>query len=136
MQLEQKILELIDAPNICVLGTTGPGVWPHAMPMWYLFEDGEFIFTCKEKAQKRKNVERHGKATVVIDQRDPPYYAAALRGEARVGPPLTTDQWLRLAMRYLDEETARTYASRKNWESITIRVRPTKLIEFNGIDIA
>lgn len=135
MELDEKVLQLIEAPNICVLATTGPGQWPHAMPMWYLFEDGEFIFTCREKAQKRKNVERNGKAKVVLDQREPPYYAAALRGEARVAGPLSKDQWLRLAMRYLDEETARTYASRKSWESITIRVKPTKVIEFHGIDI-
>lgn len=136
MELDKKVIELINAPNICVLATTGPGDSPHAMPMWYLFENGEFIFTCRRNAQKGKNVERSGKAMVVIDQREPPYYAAALRGDASVGAPLSADQWLRLAMRYLDEEVAKTYASRKQWESITIRVRPTKLIEFNGIDIA
>ena len=62
--------------------------------------------------------------------------AVSLRGEASVGPPLSREQWLRLAMRYLDEKTARTYASRKSWESITIRVRPTKIVEFPGIPIA
>ena len=136
MELDDKVIRLIDAPNICVLATTGPGDWPHAMPMWYLFENGEFIFTCRKNAQKGKNVERTGKAIVVIDEREPPYYAAALRGDASIGEPLSSDQWLRLALRYLDEETAKTYASRKGWESITIRVRPTKLVEFNGIDIA
>ena len=135
MELPDKVTQLILAPNICVLGTTGPGEWPHAMPMWYLYEEGEFIFTCKDNAQKRRNVERNGKATVVIDQREPPYYAVSLRGEASVGPPLSREQWLRLAMRYLDEKTARIYASRKSWESITIRVRPTKIIEFPGIPI-
>ena len=135
MEFPDKVTQLIEAPNICVLSTTGPGDWPHSMPMWYLYEDGEFIFTCKESAQKRKNVERNGKAMVVLDQREPPYYAASLKGQATVGPPLTTEQWLRLAMRYLDEKTARSYASKKDWESITIRVRPSKLVEFPGIAV-
>ena len=135
MKLDEKVIQLIEAPNICVLATTGPGEWPHAMPMWYLFEDGEFIFTCRKNAQKRRNVDRTGKANVVLDQRDPPYYAASLRGDARVGQSLGAQQWFQLAMRYLDEETARTYASRKSWESVTIRVRPTRVVEFHGIDV-
>ena len=35
MQLDDKVLSLIQAPNICVLATSGPGSAPHAMPMWY-----------------------------------------------------------------------------------------------------
>jgi hypothetical protein len=33
MELDDKVIRLIDAPNICVLATTGPRDWPHAMPM-------------------------------------------------------------------------------------------------------
>jgi hypothetical protein len=37
-----------------------------------LYENGEFIFSCRQNAQKRKNVERTGKAIVVIDERETP----------------------------------------------------------------
>ena len=115
MELSDKVTQLIEAPNICVLSTTGPADWPHSMPMWYLYEQGEFIFTCKAHSQKCKNVERNGKAMVVVDQRELPYYAVSLKGEARIGPALSSAQWLRMAVRYVDERTAQNYASSKDW---------------------
>ena len=136
MELSVKVTQLIEGPNICVLSTTGPANWPHSMPMWYLYEDGEFIFTCAAGSQKCKNVERNGKAMVVVDQRELPYYAVSIRGEARIGPALDTGQWLRMAVRYIDESSAQTYASGRSWESVSIRVRPTKLIEFPGITVS
>ena len=133
MKLPEQVEQLLEAPSICVLATTGPGNRPHAMPMWFLYEGGEIIFTCRRNAQKVKNIERTGTAVVVLDDRDPPYYAASLRGDASVGPPLEKDQWLRMATRYLDEERALAYASRKDWESVSIRVRPERVVEFPGI---
>lgn len=126
--------QLLREPNICVLATTGPGDRPHAMPMWYLYEDGVIIFSTGRGSQKHKNVERTGKATVVVDRRSPPYYAVMVKGDAEVGSPLSQDEEFKLAARYLGEEGAREYlSSRGDGGGVTIRVKPRKCVEYHGI---
>ncbi len=48
-------------------------------------------------------------------------------------PPLAPGDGVQ-AGNYLDERGARGYEARHTWDSVTIRVRPTKLIEFPGMD--
>ena len=56
-----------------------------------------------------------------------------IQGAAEIGPPLGDVDRLRLATRYLGEETGRRYVERTVGEdSVTIRLRPRKIIEFNG----
>jgi PPOX class probable F420-dependent enzyme len=134
MKLSKKAETFLKEPNICVLSTTGPGDWPHAIPMWYLYEDGEIIITTSHKSQKHLNVVRTGKASIVVDQRTPPYYALTIRGDARVGPGLSHDEELRVAARYLGEEGARRFMERFGpGDDATIRIRPRKCIEYHGI---
>ena len=91
-------------PNVAMLATTGPGQRPHAMPVWYLYQEGHFIISAGHNSQKVVNITRQGKATLVIDRRDPPYYAVMIHGTAKIGPPLSDDMMLKLSIRYLGEE--------------------------------
>ena len=55
------------------------------------------------------------------------------QGRAEIGPRLSDGSRRRMAVRYLGEELARAYLERVSGEdSVTIRLRPRKLIEFNG----
>jgi len=133
MKLSEKAEAFLAEPNICVLATTGPGDWPHAIPMWYLYEDGVILITTSRKSQKHKNVERTGKATVVVDNRTPPYYALMIRGDAEVGPALSYDEEFRVAARYLGEAGARRFMERMGpGDDATIRIRPRKVVEYHG----
>jgi len=58
---------LLESPQVCVLATVNPDGSPHAMPMWYLYEDGKIWFTTQAHAQKAKNIERTGQAVVTLD---------------------------------------------------------------------
>ena len=56
-----------------------------------------------------------------------------VQGDAEIGPPLGDADRLRLAVRYLDEDLGRRYVERTTSEdAVTIRLRPRKVIEFNG----
>ena len=126
--------ELLKEANICVLATTGPGNRPHAMPMWYLYEDGVIIFSTGRGSQKHRNVERNGEVTVVVDRRTPPYYAVMVQGTAEVGPPLSEELDFKMAARYLGEEGARAYLARREPSSgVSILVRPKRFVEYHGI---
>ena len=114
-----------------MLATHGPHDDTHAMPMWYLYENDEILFMTGRHSQKTKNVERTGKATVVVDGREPPYYAVMVKGDADILPKLGRERRRATVSRYLSGERLEKYLSGlDNVDMITIRVRPTRLIEF------
>src|SRR3972149_2508876 len=56
-----------------------------------------------------------------------------VRGTAEIGPPLSDEARLRLAVRYLGDELGRAYvASVTAEDSVTIRLRPRKMIAYHG----
>ena len=124
---------LYSEPNLGVLATVNPDGQAHGMPIWYLYENGVFIISAGRTAQKVRNIERQGKATLIIDRRDLPYHAAMIQGRAEIGPGLDDAAKLRLATRYLGEERGRAYsASSSGSDSATITLHPDKVIEFKG----
>ena len=130
---EQEREEFLKEANVAVVATVGQGERAHAAPIWYLYEDGVFIMSTGSGSQKHRNVEAHPEITLVVDRRSLPYYAVMAHGRAEIGPRLSDDDRLRMAVRYLGEELGRAYIARVQGEdSVTIRLRPRKLIEFNG----
>ena len=130
---EQGREEFLKEANVAVLATVGGGGRAHAAPIWYLYEDGVFIMSTGRGSQKHRNVEAQPEITLVVDRRSLPYYAVMAQGRAEIGPRLADEERRRMAVRYLGEELARAYLECVSGEdSVTIRLRPRKLIEFNG----
>ena len=119
--------------NVAVLATVDRRDRPHAAPIWYLYEDGEFIMSTSRGSQKHRNIEANPEVTLVIDRRSLPYYYLTARGTAEIGPALSQADRARIASRYLNEEQTRRYLERMSGlESVSIRLKPRRLIEFNG----
>ena len=123
----------LSEPNVAILASTGPGKRAHAIPIWYLYEDGRFIMSAGATSQKVRNIERQGEATLVVDRRQVPYYAVMVRGTAEIGPPISDELRLRLAVRYLGEDMGRAYVARRSGsDSVTIHLQPDHIIEYRG----
>ncbi len=130
---DQEREEFLSQANVAILATVGPNGGAHAAPIWYLYEGGEFVVSTGRGSQKHRNVERNPEITLVVDKRTLPYYAVMAQGRAEIGPRLSDDDRLRMAVRYLGEELGRAYIQRVAGEdSVTIRLRPRKLIEYHG----
>ena len=125
--------EFLKEANVAILATVDAKGRAHAAPIWYLYEDGEIIMSTGERSQKLRNIQRNPDVTLVVDRRTLPYYAVMAQGTAEIGPPVTPEVRRRLATRYLGDERAERYLSSTSAEgSLTVRLRPRKLIEFNG----
>ena len=126
--------EFLQQPNVAVFATVDSRGRPHGAPVWYLYEDGEFIVTTDRGSQKHRNVEANREVCLVIDKRTVPYYAVMVHGRAEVQPGVSEELRLGTAVRYLGEELGRAYVARTSvWEdSVTIRLRPRKVIEYHG----
>ena len=123
----------LEQTNVAILATTGPGSRAHAMPVWYVYEDGQIIIGAGANSQKRRNIDRNAQATLVIDQREPPYRALMVQGTAEVGPAAPPELRLRIATRYLGEQRGREYVEETaGGDSITIRITPQRFIEYGS----
>ena len=125
---------LLESAQVCVLATVNPDGSPHAMPMWYLYEDGNIWFTTQARAQKAKNIERTGQAVVTLDLRDRPYYGVMVKGSAEISEALSREKLVRLIERYLSPTQAREYADSliTRGGNASIIVTPKKFVEFSS----
>ncbi|HEV8574501.1 MAG TPA: TIGR03618 family F420-dependent PPOX class oxidoreductase [Dehalococcoidia bacterium] len=119
--------------HVAVLATVDRRGRAHAAPIWYLYDDGVFIMSTGRGSQKHRNIEGNPEVTLVIDQRTLPYYALMARGAVEIGPPLSSEDRLRIVRRYLNEEQTTRYMERMSGQdSISLRLKPRKMIEFTG----
>src|SRR4030067_796503 len=65
--------------NVAILATVGPA-GAHAVPIWYLYEDGAFLMSTGRGSQKHRDLERNPNVTLVVDRRALPGHAAVGRG--------------------------------------------------------
>lgn len=129
---EAKKEELLREPNIIVLSTVDAKGRPHATPVWYLYDDGEIRISVGKNEQKHKNVLRNPNVSVVIDRRGLPYYAIMIQGTAEIMPGFSDEDRLRLAVRYLGDELGKRYTESTNGgDSVTLRIHPRKVMEFD-----
>ncbi len=133
MSDEESRDEFLREPNVAVLATVSRDGRAQAAPIWYLYEDGVFVMSTGRGSLKHRNAEANPEITLVVDRRSLPYYAVMAQGAAEIGPRLSDEERRRMAVRYLGEELAQAYIARVSGEdSISIRLRPRKLIEFHG----
>ena len=122
----------LQEPNVAILATVGPA-GAHAVPIWYLYKDGEFVMSTNRGSQKHRDLERNPNVTLVVDRRTLPYYAVMARGAVEIGPGLDVATRRRIAGRYLTEAQLEAYMARaSDGESVSIRLRPRKFIEYHG----
>jgi PPOX class probable F420-dependent enzyme len=125
--------DFLKQANVAVLATVDRRGRAHAAPIWYLYEDGEFLMGTGEGSQKHLNIEANADVTLVIDRRTLPYYAVMAQGRAEIGPALPQETRRRIALRYIGEKHIDAYmAAQSGGGSVSIRLRPRKLIEFHG----
>ena len=88
-----------------VLATVDAKGRAHAVPVIYLYENGEFVVITDRGSQKHRNAERTGRAALCIDDRAR-FQTVTAEGAVRVIDPITYELRLRLHTHYRGEEAA------------------------------
>lgn len=95
-------------PQTAVIATVGKNGRIHAVPIWYLYEDGSFLILTERGSVKHRNAVRGGRATICIDERDGGFRHVTAEGPVTVNDPVTFEERLRLHTHYRGAERAQT----------------------------
>src|SRR3954447_3046327 len=71
------------APTATV-ATTRPDGSPHAVPVWFVVDEGDIVFTCAGDSVKARNLRRDPRIAISIDDPEFPYSFASVSGAAEI----------------------------------------------------
>ena len=110
--------------HVGVLAVDEPGRGPHALPIWYLYEDGEVLIGIDGSSRKAALLRAAGRASLTVQTETAPYQYVSVEGPV-VLEAATHDE-LALATRYLGVELGPWYVEHnpRTEDSLTVRVRP------------
>lgn len=122
--------ELLARPLTAVLATAWTRGRIHAVPVWYGYQDGAFRIITERGSQKHRNAVRGGRATLCVDEREPPFLYVTAEGPVSVVDPVTYEQRLALHIHYRGEAAAHRIVDQGGHEKMVMLVlRPEHWIE-------
>jgi len=117
----------VSTPHTAVLATVDSKGRAHAVPVWYLYEDGEFLVITDRGSQKHRNVERSGRAAICIDDRTGRFTNITAEGLVSVDPTVTREFRQRLHTHYRGAEAAaKSTAGDAHEHMVVLRLKPER----------
>lgn len=113
------------------VATSGPGGQPHVMPVWFVLDGEELVFTTGGDSVKGRNLRRDPRAAVVVDEEVAPYAFVHIRGHVTLSED--PEELLRFAIaiggRYMGSGRAEEFGRRNAVPGeLLVRLRPKRVI--------
>ena len=89
---------------------------PHIAPIWFLLDGDDLVFNTHGTSVKGRNLAREGRASLCVDEDQPPYSFVIVEGRVELSEePTAMLAWAtRLAARYMGEDRAEEYGRRNS----------------------
>lgn len=104
---------------------------PHVVPIWFVIDEGDIVFTTWHESVKLKNLASNSRAALVADLEEPPYAFVAVEGRVSVSDDLAElkDYATRIGARYMGEERAEEFGERNGVPGeVVVRLHIDKVI--------
>ena len=127
---------LLAGTRTAALGTVRADGRPHVAPVWFTLDGDDLLFNTGENTIKGANLQRDGRAALMVDDEEPPFAFVAIEGDVSLSDDLDTMRhWAtRIAARYMGEDQADAYGRRNAVPGeLLVRVRPTKIVAVKGV---
>lgn len=119
------VSELLSKPNHAVLSTLNADGSIHSAIIWLNVEDGKLALNSARGRAWPTNLERDGRATLLLLNEDNPYEYAEIRGTAELTDEGADEQIDTLAQKYINQEK---YPWRTPGEQrVKVLVTPTRV---------
>ena len=126
---------LTEGTRTAKLATTRRDGRPHVVPVWFVMDGDDLIFTTSKETVKGRAIRRDGQVALCIDDEKPPYAFVMVEGAATTTEdPDEMLYWSTAnAARYVGEEKAEEYGRLNAAEGeMLVRVRPEKIVTENN----
>jgi len=112
------------AARVGVLSVDEPGRGPHALPVWYLYEDGDLLIGIEGSSRKATLLRAAGRASLTVQTETAPYQYVSVEGTVVLEPAMHDE--LVLATRYLGAEVGAWYVEHnpRPVNALTVRLCP------------
>src|SRR6476469_3681655 len=112
------------AVRVGVLAVDEPGRGPHALPVWYQYNDGEVLIGIDGSSHKAALLRAAGRASLTVQTETAPYQYVSVEGPVELEPAHHDD--LAMATRYLGDDLGAWYVEHnpRTSDSVTVRLRP------------
>jgi PPOX class probable F420-dependent enzyme len=109
---------------------------PHLAPVWFVLDGDDLVFTTGKATVKGRALVRDGRATLCVDDENPPYAFVTVRGRVRLSEDLDEMRlWAtRIAERYVGKEQAAAYGDRNTGPTeLLVRLPAQSVIGETGV---
>jgi hypothetical protein len=121
-----------------VLATVRADGRAHLAPIWFgVDDDGSIVWNTGEATVKGRNLRRTGRASLCVDDDQPPYAFVTIEGPVTIDDNLEEVRaWAaRLGGRYMGADRAEEYGARNGVPGeLVVRLHPEKVI--SAVDLA
>lgn len=128
----EEIDEFLGAPRLCHFVTIDERGHPRVRPLWFLWRDGEFLFTTRMEARHTgRDLDAHPYVAVSVASEDRPYRAVIAHGRPEVVDK-DEDLLLAISTRYGETEGRRWAARAMNEpDRVLLRMTPETLLTWD-----
>ena len=113
------------------LATTRADGAPDVVPVWFVVDGDEIVFTCASSSVKARNLARDPRAALAVDDETFPHAFVTVRGtvETAVRPDDLLAWLTRIAERYVGPERAVEYGERNEGiDDCLVRLTPDRIL--------
>ncbi len=105
---------------------------PHVMPVWFLLDGNDLVFTTWHDTFKARDIQRDGRVALSVDDKHFPFSFVMIEGRAKLLSPQPAEllrYTTAIARRYVGDERAEAYGKRNAVPGeLLVRVCPTKVV--------
>jgi PPOX class probable F420-dependent enzyme len=137
MTVEEARAFLSEGTRTGKLATVRPDGRPHVVPVWFVLDGDDVVFTTGADTVKGRALRREGRATLCVDLERPPYAYVMVEGEVEISEKLDEmREWAtRIAARYEGDERAEEFGRRNAVPGeLMVRLRPRRIVTQAFVD--
>ena len=113
------------------LATVRPDGRPHLVPIWFVLDGEDLVFTTWHESVKAVNMQRDPRVSICVDEEKPPYAFVMIEGTVTITEEAQARLYwtTRIAARYMGEDLAEAYGRRNSVAGeLVVRIQPVKVI--------
>jgi PPOX class probable F420-dependent enzyme len=135
---DDEVWAFLDAhpPHTGKLATTRADGGPHVVPIWYVVDGREIVFTTGADTVKGRALRRDGRCALSVDDERPPYTFVLIEGTvALVDDPAALRRWAgTIGGRYMGADRADEFGARNGVPGeLLVRLRPAHVTAATGL---